>query len=645
MDGDRAAGDLEVAKPISTTHHAGAIANITRPRGRCQCGRPEAPVPVYRPQQRSFLDLEREELLEAEKGSVPWLLVRYRDAIFPEWLTSGWLRGQGRRGRKAWPVETLLALLVLRWSEQGTSRVGACRRARGDALWRYAMGLPMGGRTPTEKTLREVEAWLLAEHEGSGLSRKQMLFEHVVHVALWSASARGRGAPRWFMDSTPMWCFGAVLDTVRLLGDGLRQLGRAWARTMRRSLASVARTWDAPLLIARSTKGWLRIDWHDPEARSTAISRLVELVLRVVEDVTSRLAKIEDTWAGAQAGRLCKLLLRVVEQDLVKDDKGRWTIAKQVARNRLVSLTDPEAGHGHKTRSESFWGYKTNVLGDLDSGVIAALSVTPGNGHDAAPGHELVARVQRMRIEIDRILADTAYGGIESRLHLRSLGVDLVAPAPASSHPSDKLSKNDFTVDFEAGVAICPNGARSIAMETTRGKEPKIAFRWHGTACGACPLRQQCLRARSPKSSKNGKSMGRPPKGGKRLVLGPFERELREARAEWEDPTRREEYRDRSMGERLNAALVQHGARSARSRGRPAADLQAHLIGMTVNLGILARNLAATEAAARGAGPTRRRAAGASRPRAAAAAADRRRPAGRPDRAPQLPLLPSPARS
>jgi hypothetical protein len=33
----------------------------------------------------------------------------------------------------------------------------------------------------------------------------------------------------WAMDSTPMWCYGAVLETVRMLGDGLVKLGLGWA--------------------------------------------------------------------------------------------------------------------------------------------------------------------------------------------------------------------------------------------------------------------------------------------------------------------------------------------------------------------------------------------------------------------------------
>lgn len=552
-------------------------------------------MPMYRPEQRSFLDLQREERVAVQEGSVVWLLVRYGEALFPLWLTRAWRRGEGRRGRKAWPIRALLTLIVLRWSEEGMSRVGACRRAKTDSLWRYAMGIPVEGKTPTEKTVREVEAWLQEEQEKTGLTRLQALYGHVVHLALWSAEARGKGAPKWFEDSTPMWCFGQVLDTVRLLGDGLRRLGRTWAGATGRSVGAVALAWKLPLVRAKSTKGWLRIDWSDGKARSKAITGMVEDVMRVVKEVQGTLATVEPS-ARARIAELCDLLLRVVGQDLERDEKGQWRVARKVAHNRMVSLTDPEAGHGHKSRSESFWGYKINVLGDLVSTVIAAVSVTPGNGHDAAPGYDLVVEAQRMRLEIRKLLADTAYGGIESRLALLALGVELVAPPPGKPHKEGKtLSKNAFAVDFDALTATCPNGVTTDQAEQTAAKVPTLAFRWPVEACGGCPLQAKCLRKRTQTASEPGKRKGRPPQG-KRLVLDEFDRERREARAAWEDPERREEYRDRSMGERLNALLVQHGARRARLRGRKGANLQVQLIGITLNLGVVARNVAEAEA-------------------------------------------------
>lgn len=565
-------------------------------------------MPMYRPNQRSFLDLQREEQLAVREGTVVWLLVRYGQAVFPSWLTRGWSRGEGRRGRRAWPIRALLALVLLRWSEEGMSRVGSCRRAETDSLWRYAMGLPVEGRTPTEKTVREVEAWLQQEHEKTGLTRLQALYEHVVHLALWSAEVRGKGAPKWFEDSTPMWCFGQVLDTVRLLGDGLRRLGRAWAGATGRSVGAVALAWELPLVRARSTKGWLRIDWSNAEARSKAVTGVVKDVLRVVAEVRATLATLKPP-ARARIAGLCDLLLRAVAQDLEKDGKGQWRVARKVSHNRMVSLTDPEAGHGHKSRSESFWGYKINVLGDVVSGVIAAVSVTPGNGHDAAPGYELVVEAQRMRLEIRKLLADTAYGGIENRLALLALGVDLVAPPPGKPREeAKKFSKNAFAVDFDALTATCPNRVTTDQAERTAAKVPTLAFRWPVEACAGCTLRAKCLRQRTRTPSEPGKRKGRPPQG-KRLVLDVFDRERREARSAWEDAERREDYRDRSMGERLNALLVQHGARRARLRGRKGANLQVQLIGITLNLGMLARNVAEAEAeerARRAQQPTRR---------------------------------------
>jgi hypothetical protein len=629
VDGDRAVSDLVVAKPISTTHHTGATAIITRSRGAVQDAPWRRPMPMYRPDQRSFLDLQREEVQRVEQGTLVWLLVRYRDAVLPEWLTRGWTRGKGRRGRKAWPVQAVLALALLRWSEGGMSRLGACRRAKTDGLWRYAMGLPVNGKTPTEKTVREVEAWLLQEHEGSGVTRLEAWWEHVVHVALWSARARGCPAPRWFMDSTPMWCFGAVLDTIRLLGDGLRRLGRAWAQATDCSLKAVATAWELPLLTAESTKGWLRLDWSNAEARSSAVSDLVDAVLRVSGRVKAGLRELGEA-DRRRVADLCDLLLRVVEQDLEKDEDGRWRVARKVAPGRMVSLTDPEAGHGHKSRSESFWGYKINVFGDLASGVVAAVSVTRGNGHDAAPGHALVVEARRMRLEIGQVLADTAYGGIENRLALAALGVDVVAPPPGGAREEgERFSKNDFAIDFEAGTATCPAGVTTDQAEKTRAAVPTQAFRWPVATCAACPLQEKCLqRPIRPAKAEAGGRTGRPRKTGRRLVLDAFERERREARDEWQDPERRELYRDRSMGERLNALLVQHGARQARSSGRPRADLQAHLIGMVVNLGVLARNVAEAEAEERARRaprpPTRRqRAVAAQRDRAERVAAQR----------------------
>ena len=81
-------------------------------------------------------------------------------------------------------------------------------------------------------------------------------------------------------------------------------------------------------------------------------------------------------------------------------------------------------------------------------------------------------------------------------------------------------------------------------------------------------------------------------RGGGSLKLHAEEQALRAARAEWADPARQQQYRRRGEGERLIAQMVRHGSRQARAFGLRAANLQAHCIAITSNLGILARMLA-----------------------------------------------------
>ena len=62
------------------------------------------------------------------------------------------------------------------------------------------------------------------------------------------------------------------------------------------------------------------------------------------------------TWRRWMAGswtrrwaRLPKLLATVTGQDLEQDAAGVFRIARKVAADRVISVVDPQARHGHKT--------------------------------------------------------------------------------------------------------------------------------------------------------------------------------------------------------------------------------------------------------------------------------------------------------
>ncbi len=91
-----------------------------------------------------------------------------------------------------------------------------------------------------------------------------------------------------------MWCYGAVLDTARLLGDGVRRLARLWARARKTGVMQVAQRWDLGQLIsAKSTKGGLSIDWRDGDARAGALDALARAVVGAVEDVRRHVEQVD----------------------------------------------------------------------------------------------------------------------------------------------------------------------------------------------------------------------------------------------------------------------------------------------------------------------------------------------------------------
>lgn len=532
--------------------------------------------------QISFFDPQFVCPAALQVGTVAWVLAHHRSMVLPGWLFVGW-RGEGRLGRAAWPAPVLATLLLLRWVREGMSRRGACAHAVVSAEWRAALGLQMDSPTPDEKTVREFERFLRGRHPEHGVRRYELLHDHIVRLCQQAGVVGDR--PLWVTDSTPMLCYGAVLDTVRLLGDGLRMLGRTWARLTRSSLSVVAQQWELPLLLARSTKGTWHIDWSDRQKKTAVITELAEAVVRVTEQVRRAMGSIRPNKRKGVL-RQCRALLRVVADDLQADDEGNVTVAERVTRGRLVSITDLQARSGRKSKSQPFKGFKVHVLGDAVSGLIASLAVTEGNVHDGVPAPRVLLRAKTLITDLARVLADTAYGGASLRRSTaETLGIRLVSPPPPyHGRPSDKLSKNEFTVDFEAETATCPNGQTTATVKSVLhgGYVQRCQrYTWAADQCAGCPLAKRCP------------THGR--KGTHSILLHPDEQLLRQTRDDWKDEELRQEYRQRSRGERLVYTVTRHGGRKARQWGLGAARQQAYAIAAAANLLLLAKALAQEE--------------------------------------------------
>ena len=84
-------------------------------------------------------------------------------------------------------------------------------------------------------------------------------------------------------------------------------------------------------------------------------------------------------------------------------------LTKGVAKDRRISIEDPDMRHGRKSRSQKIDGYKRHLLKDLDIGVVRAVAVTRANTPEAAATLDLEVDLKRQQVQLHELHIDRAY--------------------------------------------------------------------------------------------------------------------------------------------------------------------------------------------------------------------------------------------
>ena len=402
---------------------------------------------------REFLDTTDLWHLVPE-GSVYRFLAENRRRLFPDEMFADLF---GPRGRPSIPGPVIAAVMVLQALECLSDRE-AIQRLRRDIAWKAAAGLSLthGGFHPTVLTLWR--ARLRASE------KPERIFDAVRQVVTESGVLATRD--RRALDSTILHDAVATQDTVTMISAQIRRCRRLIPEAA--DLALIAHDYES------KTKP--SCDWSDPDSRSELVDGLVTDGLAVIEAVNN--VKLDPEQADALG-----LLGVVTGQDVEPDPhrEGRWRIARRVAKDRTISTVDPEARHGHKTRTSKRDGYKAHVATEPETGLVTAAVLTAANTPDADNIGDLVAD-QPPGTEI---VADSAYASgaaLETFDELKHTPV--VKPIVRKPHIKDGYHRDDFCIDTKRRTVTCPAG------HTTR-------IRPGGTApfskrCNGCPLRARC---------------------------------------------------------------------------------------------------------------------------------------------------------
>lgn len=290
------------------------------------------------------------------------------------------------KGRPSLPPSLVVLTMLLQYHDDCSDRETEAR-VRFDLRWKHALGLALEDTGFDATVLAVFRRKLLQQ----GLDRA--LFERLVRAAR-DAGLLAKNAEQ-LIDSSHILGAAGVRDTYTLIRGGIRKLLRALGYTpTRRAELGERLGWyldpDAPEKP--------ELDWSDAEARR-------EHLRTVVEDAQAALALVSAQEERAAIREAAGLLTKIVTDDIDEGPPGeskRRSHAEQkgeaettsssqdpdetdpgprlrqgVARDRILSVVDPEMRWGHKSESQRWTGYKTHLAEEPESELITAIEVRP----------------------------------------------------------------------------------------------------------------------------------------------------------------------------------------------------------------------------------------------------------------------------
>jgi transposase len=489
-------------------------------------------------------------------------LARHRGEIFRDEDFAGLYHP--RMGRPSIPPSLLATALVLQYFDR-VSDEEARECAAYDLRWKVALGIELDAHPFAKSTLQEFRAQLLVHEE------QEAIFQRSLSWAKRQGYFKGKKQLKVALDTTSILGRGAVKDTFNLLADGIVRVTKLLAELGDDPIEAWAeREGFTRYVTGTSFKGAAEVDWSSPKARRQFLGTVVADADRILELVRVARGSLvagsaEDRALVAAAG----VLTRILAQDVDRKDDGP-DLRQGVSKDRVLSVHDPDARHGRKSKQHRFDGHKAQVAVDTESQLITAVEVLPGN----APDHQLAletveATEAATGCAVEETLADAAYGDGTTRQQFADAGRTLIAKVPTMTNQG-RFPKTDFHIDLEAQTCTCPAGHTTGDLHVS----PKGggAFHFPIAVCAPCPLRGQCMRGR----------------GGRTVALHPQEALLQRARALQASPPFREYRAKRQVVEHRLARLVQLGIRQARYFGRPKTRFQLLMAAAVANFTLLA---------------------------------------------------------
>jgi transposase len=245
---------------------------------------------------------------------------------------------------------------------------------------------------------------------------------------------------------------------------------------------------------------------------------------------------------------------------------------KFLTQKGLRSLVDKDARVGAKSKTDRFFGYKAEVMMELDGRIITAVDVHTGEYTDGTDFDCLADRTLESGMEVDAVDADKAYFRASILKKAEQMGAETFIPVSASAY---RIDEEVFSYNKDSDQWFCDQGNATTQCKRKRrkGKDQDyefLSYRFDKAQCVECAKRAQCMGKAKGKARELDVSLSAP------LFYEESQRQ--------KDPAFVERYKKRSSSEWKNAEMkCHHGMARAKGYGLESVTVQVKLTALAVN--------------------------------------------------------------
>lgn len=242
---------------------------------------------------------------------------------------------------------------------------------------------------------------------------------------------------------------------------------------------------------------------------------------------------------------------------------------KFIGQRGVHSLIDQDARVGHKTRTDHFFGYKTEFTMTTVERIITAVTVSDGAYVDGTDFTRLMELTEKTGLEIKEVYGDKAYFRKPILNKIKDMGAKPYIPVSATVY---KIDEEKFNYNKDSDEWFCSEGNKTISKKHKTDKKGRQTYQYlfEKEQCRNCNNRSEC---------KPGARIAR------MLSLGINTNEFYAYSQEQKTDEFLEKYKSRAGHEGKNGEMKNnHGLDRARGYGKRSMSTQAKLTAIAVNL-------------------------------------------------------------